>query len=73
MCGYVVEFFGGPGAVLVVDETGGLKEGTAAVSVQRQYSGAAGCIENVQVLVCLTYARPRGHVLVGGALYLPKS
>ena len=54
--GYVVEHLGDPDAVLVVDETGDLKKGTATVGVQRQYTGTAGRIENAQVAVCLTYA-----------------
>jgi len=70
---YVVEAFGDPGAILVVDETGDLKKGTATVGVQRQYSGTAGRIENSQVAVYLTYAAPRGHALIDRALYLPKS
>lgn len=70
---YVVEEFGDPGAVLVVDETGDVKKGTTTVGVQRQYTGTAGRIENAQVLVCLTYAASRGHALVDRALYLPKS
>ena len=70
---YVVDAFGDPGAVLVVDETGDVKKGTATVGVQRQYSGTAGRIENAQVAVYLTYAAPRGHALIDGALYLPKS
>ena len=39
---YVVEHLGDPGAVLVVDETGDLKKGTATPGVQRQYTGTAG-------------------------------
>ena len=39
--GYVVEHLGDPGAVLVVDETGDLKKGTATAGVQRQYTGTA--------------------------------
>ena len=70
---YVVDAFGDPGAVLVVDETGDVKKGTATVGVQRQYSGTAGRIENAQVAVYLTYAAPRGHALIDRALYLPKS
>src|SRR5438046_6674510 len=46
---YVVEHLGDAGAVLVVDETGDLKKGTATAGVQRQYSGTAGRIENCQV------------------------
>ncbi len=38
---YVVDHLRDPGAVLVVDETGDLKKGTATVGVQRQYLGTA--------------------------------
>ena len=70
---YVVDAFGDRDAILVVDETGDVKKGTATVGVQRQYSGTAGRIENSQVAVYLTYAAPRGHALIDRALYLPKS
>lgn len=46
---YVVGAFADPAAVLVVDETGDLKKGTASVGVQSQYTGTAGRIENAQV------------------------
>jgi SRSO17 transposase len=69
---YVVEAFGDPGAVLIIDETGDVKKGTATVGVQRQYTGTAGRIENSQVAVYLTYAAPRGHALIDRALYLPR-
>jgi hypothetical protein len=62
--GYVVDAFGDPDAVLVVDVTGDLKKGVHSVGVQRQYTGTAGRIENAQVAVFLTYAappRPRAH------------
>jgi SRSO17 transposase len=70
--GYVVEHLGGPGGVLVVDETGFLKKGGKSVGVQRQYSGTAGRIENCQVGVFLAYASPKGRALVDRELYLPK-
>ena len=70
---YVIDAFGDPGAVLVVDETGDVKKGVHSVGVQRQYSGTAGRIENSQVAVFLTYAAPRGHALIDRALYLPWS
>ena len=73
LCDYVVDAFGDPGAILVVDETGDVKKGTATVGVQRQYCGTAGRIENSQVAVYLTYAAPRGHALIDRALYLPRS
>ena len=70
---YAAEQLGDPGAVLVVDETGDVKKGTATPGVQRQYTGTAGRIENAQVAVYLGYAAPRGHALIDRALYLPKS
>jgi SRSO17 transposase len=53
---------GDPGAVLVIDETGDLKQGTTTVGVQRQHTGTAGRVENAQVAVYLVYASQ-----VGGA------
>jgi SRSO17 transposase len=44
--------------VLVVDETGVLKKGRHSAGVARQYSGAAGRIENSQVGVFLAGACP---------------
>jgi SRSO17 transposase len=70
--GYVSEHLGDPDAVLVVDETGDVKKGTATVGVQRQYTGTAGRIENAQVAVYLAYAAPAGHTLIDRRLYLPK-
>ena len=53
---YVTAHLGDTDAVLVIDETGDLKKGSATVGVQRQYTGAGGRIENAQVAVYLTYA-----------------
>jgi SRSO17 transposase len=71
--GYVLEHFADPGAVLVVDETGDLKKGTATVGVQRQYTGTAGRTENAQVAVYLAYAAAAGCAFIDRALYLPRS
>src|SRR5206468_113713 len=60
-------------AVLVVDETGDVKKGTASAGVQRQYSGTAGRVENCQVAVFLSYAAAAGHALIDRELYLPGS
>src|SRR5215216_3208657 len=70
---YVVEHFGEPEAVLVVDETGFLKKGNKSVGVKRQYSGTAGRIENCQIGVFLAYASRHGHALIDRALYLPET
>jgi SRSO17 transposase len=70
---YVVGHLGDPAAVLVVDETGDVKKGSASAGVQRQYTGTAGRVENCQVAVFLSYASPAGHALIDRELYLPKS
>src|SRR5829696_7354016 len=69
---YVVEHLGDAEAVLVVDETGFLKQGTKSVGVARQYSGTAGRIENCQIGVFLAYAGARGRAAIDRALYLPR-
>ena len=71
--GYVIEHLGSADAVLVADETGDVKKGTASAGVQRQYSGTAGRVENCQVAVFLSYASPAGHALIDRELYLPRS
>src|SRR5690242_21602321 len=70
--GYVLEHFADPAAVLVVDETGDLKKGTATVGVQRQYTGTAGRTENSQVAVYLAYTSTKGRALIDRDVYLPK-
>lgn len=69
---YVVEHLGDSRAVLVIDETGFLKQGTKSVGVKRQSSGTAGRIENCQIGVFLAYAAPGGHVLLDRERYLPR-
>lgn len=70
---YVVEHLHDDDAVLVVDETGDLKKGTATVGVQRRYTGTAGRIENAQVAVYLVYSGAYGHAAIDRALYVPRS
>src|SRR3954451_18994248 len=52
---YVVETLAAPDAVLVVDETGFLKQGKASCGVGRQYTGSAGKITNCQIGVFTAY------------------
>jgi SRSO17 transposase len=70
---YISTGLGDSDAVLVVDETGDVKKGTATVGVARQYTGTAGRVENAQVAVYLTYAGARGHAMIDRELYLPQS
>jgi SRSO17 transposase len=69
---YVVGTLSEPDAVLVVDETGFLKQGKASCGVGRQYTGSAGKITNCQIGVFAAYVSDKGHALIDRALYLPK-
>ena len=46
---YVTEHLADENAVLVIDETGFLKQGKASCGVARQYTGSAGKITNCQI------------------------
>jgi SRSO17 transposase len=69
---YVVETLGAEDAVLVIDETGFLKQGKASCGVARQYTGSAGKITNCQIGVFAAYVSQHGHAFIDRALYLPK-
>jgi SRSO17 transposase len=60
-------------AVLVIDETGFLKQGKASCGVGRQYTGSAGKITNCQIGVFACYVSRHGHAFIDRALYLPKA
>jgi SRSO17 transposase len=70
---YAVEHLHDDEAVLVIDETGFLKQGKKSCGVARQYTGSAGKITNCQIGVFATYASRHGHAFIDRALYLPKS
>lgn len=70
---YVVENLATDDAVLVIDETGFLKQGKTSCGVARQYTGSAGKITNCQIGVFAAYVSARGHAFIDRALYLPKS
>jgi SRSO17 transposase len=70
--GHAVEALAAPDAVLVVDETGFLKQGKASCGVGRQYTGSAGKITNCQVGVFAAYVSRHGHAFIDRALYMPK-
>lgn len=69
---YVKEKFQNEKAVLVVDETGILKQGKMSAGVQRQYSGTAGRIENCQIGVFMNYAVNDKFCCIDRELYIPK-
>jgi SRSO17 transposase len=78
---YVVETLSDADAVLVIDETGFLKQGKTSCGVSRQYTGSAGKITcpkgrrslNCQIGVFAAYVSCHGHVFIDRSLYLPKT
>lgn len=70
---YVVEHLAADDAVLVIDETGFLKQGRKSCGVGRQYTGSAGKITNCQIGVFAAYVSHKGHAFIDRALYLPKA
>src|SRR5215211_3936963 len=69
---YVLETLAAPDAVLVVDETGFLKQGKASCGVGRQYTGSAGKITNCQIGVFAAYVSSKGQAFIDRRLYLPQ-
>jgi hypothetical protein len=70
---YVVHHLSDPRAVLVVEETGWVKQGRKSVGVARQYSGTAGRIANGQIGGFLGYASAHGRTFLDRAWYLPQT
>jgi SRSO17 transposase len=70
---YVLETFADEDAVLVIDETGFLKQGKASCGVARQYTGSAGKVTNCQIGVFASYVSRHGHAFIDRALYLPQA
>jgi SRSO17 transposase len=68
---HVIEHLGDDDAVLVIDETGFLKQGKASCGVARQYTGSAGKITNCQIGVFASYVSTKGPAFIDRALYLP--
>jgi SRSO17 transposase len=70
---YALETLADEDAILVIDETGFLKQGKASCGVARQYTGSAGKITNCQIGVFASYVSRHGHAFIDRALYLPKA
>src|ERR687897_530097 len=69
---YTLETLAAPEAVLVIDETGFLKQGQNSCSVGRQYTGSAGKITSCQIGVFAAYVSDKGCAFIDRQLYLPK-
>ncbi|GEO38401.1 hypothetical protein SAE02_25490 [Skermanella aerolata] len=61
---YTLETLAEGDGVLVIDETGFLKQGKASCGVGRQYTGSAGKITNCQVGVFVAYVSTKGHAFI---------
>jgi SRSO17 transposase len=70
---YALETLSDEDAVLVIDETGFLKQGKASCGVARQYTGSAGKITNCQIGVFASYVSRHGHAFIDRTLYLPQA
>jgi SRSO17 transposase len=66
---YVIEHLADDDAVLVIDETGFLKQGKASCGVARQYTGSADKITNCQIGVFTSYVSRHGQAFIDCALY----
>jgi SRSO17 transposase len=69
---FVIETFGDPEGIGVVDETGFLKNGKKSGGVARQYTGTAGKRENSQVATVLSYATKDTPVFLDRERYVPE-
>src|SRR5215210_5626498 len=69
---YALETLASPGAVLVLDETGFLKQGQHSCGVGRQYTGSAGKITSCQIGVFAAYVSDKGCAFIDRQLYLPQ-
>jgi SRSO17 transposase len=68
----VVESLGEEDGVLLVDESGVVKQGAHSVGVARQWCGSVGKVANAQVGVYLGYASRKGHSFLDTRLFLPE-
>jgi SRSO17 transposase len=64
---YALETLADGDAVLVIDETGFLKQGKSSCGVARQYTGSAGKITNCQIGVFAAYVSRHGHAFIDRA------
>ncbi|MCX7806884.1 MAG: IS701 family transposase, partial [Planctomycetota bacterium] len=69
---HVVEEFGDPCGVLIIDPSSFPKKGTHSCGVKRQWCGRLGKIENCQVGVFLSYATDQGCAFLDRRLFLPE-
>jgi SRSO17 transposase len=67
----VGETLGEEDGVVLIDESGVVKQGAESVGVAAQYCGSVGKVANSQVGVYLGYVSRRGYSLLEGQLFMP--
>jgi SRSO17 transposase len=70
--GVVVKTLGEADGVLLIDESGMVKQGQHSVGVAWQWCGSVGKVANSQVGVYLGYASRKGHSFLDARLFLPE-
>jgi SRSO17 transposase len=68
----VAETLGEPDGVVLIDESGVVKQGEHSVGVAQQYCGSVGKVANSQVGVYLGYVSRKGYSVISGRLFMPK-
>jgi SRSO17 transposase len=68
----VAETLGEADGVVLIDESGVVKQGVHSVGVAHQYCGSVGKVANSQVGVYLGYVSRKGYSAISGRLFMPK-
>jgi len=69
--GLVAQTLGEADGVMLIDESGVVKQGQASVGVAAQYCGSVGKVANAQVGVHLGYVSRQGYTLLDSRLFVP--
>jgi SRSO17 transposase len=69
--GLVAQSLGEADGVMLIDESGVVKQGQDSVGVAAQYCGAVGKVANCQVGVHLGYVSRQGYTLLDSQLFMP--
>src|SRR3990170_6705886 len=69
--GLIAQTLGEVDGVMLIDESGVVKQGQDSVGVAAQYCGSVGKVSNSQVGVYLGYASRKGYSLLDGRLFMP--
>lgn len=68
----IADTLGEADGVMLIDESGVVKQGQGSVGVAAQYCGSVGKVANCQVGVHLGYVSRQGYSLVDSQLFLPQ-